>query len=503
MARFLNRLTRDNTTLALVAVLIALGVFVVWQLARLSGEEGSRTSVASVAAGGVSVADAVAALEKTPVSRPHLALQRWQTPNGARVYFVPAPELPMLDVRIVFDGGGARDGGLAGLARFTSAMIGEGTPTRSVDAINNGFEKVGAQFGASSYRDMAVTELRTLTRAELMTPALELFTDVVAHPSFPRDALERTRNQMLVGLERDEEEPATIASRSFMAALYLAHPYAAPPDGTVSTVHAIRIEDLKAFHQRYYVAHNAVIALTGAIDRAQAEQIATQVSGSLPAGEPAPQLPPPPDPKGGNFHVKFASKQTHVYIGLPALRRNDPDEAALSIANEILGGNGLNSLLAEEIRNKRGLAYSAGSSFQGMRAAGPFVMSLQTRNEVAGEALGVSLDTLRRFIKEGPTQEQLDNARRQLVGSYPLQLSGNQSVVGTLGMIGFYDLPEDYLEQQLGRIEKASRDDVRAAFARHVPFDRLMIVTLGPEKPVPKVTPPKPGAAPASAPKSP
>lgn len=498
MPRFLNRIARDNTTLLLLAVLIMLGAFITWQLARLPGDENSRTAVSSAAAGGVSVADTVAALEKTPVSRPHLALLRWQTANGARVYFVPAPELPMLDVRVVFDGGAARDGGLAGLARFTSAMIGEGTTTRSVDAINNGFEKVGAQFSASSYRDMAVVELRTLTRAELATSALELFTDALSHPSFPRDSLERIRNQILVGLERDEEEPATIAARSFMAALYLAHPYATPPEGTVASVRAVRVEDLKAFHGRYYVARNAVIAITGAVDRARAEQIATQISTALAAGEPAPKLPPPPDSKGGHYHVKFDSQQTHAFIGLPALQRADPDEAALSIANEILGGNGLNSLLAEEIRNKRGLAYSVGSSFQGMRAAGPFVINLQTRNEVAGAALGVSLDTLRRFIKDGPTQAQLDDARRQLVGGYPLQLAGNQAIVGTLGMIGFYNLPDDYPEQQVARIEQASREDVRLAFARHVPADRLIILTLGPEKPTPEITPAQPAAAQAA-----
>ncbi len=491
----LRRIFRDNTTIALLLVLLALGAFIAWQLTRLGSDDGAPTRVAAAIPAGASVQETVGALEATPVSRPRLALQRWQTANGARVYFVPAPELPMLDVRVVFDAGGARDGGLSGLARFASAMIGEGTATRGVDAINAGFENVGAQFGTSSHRDMAVAELRTLAGAGQADPALALFTDVLANPSFPADAMERIRGQMLVGLQRDEEEPGTIASRAYMAALYLVHPYATPPDGGVDTVKAIRVEDLRAFHKRYYVARNAVIAITGAVDRARAEQLAAQIAGALPAGEPAPVLPAPPEAKGGNFHVKFDSQQTHLLIGLPALKRNDPDEAALLVANEILGGNGLTSLLGEEIRNKRGLAYSAGSGFQGMRAAGPFTVSMQTRNDSAGEALGVSLETLRRFAKEGPTEQQLEDARRQLVGGYPLQLAGNRAIVGTLAMLGFYNLPDDYLERQLARIEQLTREDVRAAFARRVPVDRLIVVTLGPEKPVPKVTPPKPGAA--------
>lgn len=496
----LRKIARDKPTLVLVITLLLLGTFVGWQISRLSGSGETHLSIASSIAGSASVKDTVAALEGTAVSRPHLNLQRWTTGNGARVYFVAAPELPMLDIRVLFDAGAARDtASVSGLARLTSALIGEGTPSHSVDEINEGFEAVGAEFSSSAYRDMATVHLRSLTAPDMLAPALALFTDVTAHPSFPADAIERLRGQMLVGLQRDEEEPATIASRSFMAALYLVHPYANPPEGTVAGVKAINAGDLRGFHQRYYTARNAVIAIAGAVNRAQAEQIAEKFSAALTAGEPAPELPTPPSPAGGNFHVKYDSQQTHILIGLPALRRNDPNEAALNLANQVLGGDGLTSLLAEEIRNQRGLAYSAGSMFQPMRAAGPFSVRMQTRNDAAGEALGVSLDTIRKFAQNGPTPEQLEDARRQLVGSYPLQLAGNGAIVSTLGMLGFYGLPDDYLEQQLAQTERLSADDVRKAFARHVPVDRLMVLTLGPTKPVAKVTDAKPGAAPRPA----
>lgn len=496
----LRKIARDNTTIVLLVALLLLGIFVAWQVTRLAdGGTSTHLSIASAVAGSSSVPATVAALEGTTVSRPRLPLQRWQTSNGARVYFVAAPELPMLDVRVLFDAGSARDGPEPGLARLTAAMIGEGTPSHTVDQINEGFEAVGAEFSAASYRDMAVVELRSLTTPDLLAPALALFTDVVAHPSFPGDAVERIRGQMLVGLERDEEEPATIASRSFMAALYMVHPYAMPPEGTVASIRGIRAEQLRNFHQRFYTARNAVIAIAGAVDREQATKIAEKFSAALAAGTPAPELPVPPAPTGGNFHVKFDSTQTHILIGLPAIRRNDPDEAALEIANQVLGGDGLTSLLGEEIRNKRGLAYSAGSSFRAMRSVGPFTIQMQTRNDAAGEALGVSLETVRKFAKEGPTPQQLEDARRQLVGSYPLQLAGNDAIVSTLGMLGFYGLPDDYLELQLSKFEKVSAEEVRAAFARHVPVERLMVLTLGPEKPVAKVSPPKPGAAPRPA----
>lgn len=495
MSGLLQRLGRDRVSLALVGVLLLLALFTAWQLARVKADDAQNTTVATPSAAGVPVSEVVTALEQVPTSSPALALQRWKTGNGATVYFVPAPELPMLDIRVIFDGGGARDGGLAGLARFTSAMIGEGTTSRSVDEVNSGFENVGADFGAASYRDMAIANLRSLTRPESLEPAIALFVDVLANPAFPRDDVERIRNQMLVGLARAEEDPGTIASRAFMAALYLAHPYASPPEGTVDTVKRIGIEDMRAFHRRYYVAGNARIAIVGALDRVQAEDIASRIASALPSGQAAPALPAPPDAKGGHFHVKYDSQQTHILVGLPALARHDPDEAALRLGNEVLGGGGLTSLLGEEVRNKRGLAYGAGSGFQPMRARGPFVVNLQTRNESAGEALGVTLATLKQFIAAGPDTAQLDDARRQLVGSYPLQLASNDAIADTLGMMAFYGLPDDYLAQQLARYQTLDQASVRKAFAAHVPDSQLIVVTLGPEKPVPTTGKPATPAA--------
>lgn len=485
MIRFLHRIARDNTTVLLLVLLMIFGAFVAWQLSRIADDKKDPAdTTTALAGGGQTVADTIATLANVPASRPRLPVQRWTTASGARVLFVPAPEIPMLDVRVLFDAGAARDGTYPGLARFASAMIGEGTTTRSTDEIASGFESIGAQFGTSSFRDMALVELRTLATPEIADAALALLADVISRPSFPDAAVSRIREQMLVGLRRDEEHPATVAHRSFIAALYLMHPYASPAEGTADSVRRIDRELLREFHKRHYVARNAVVTLTGAIDRERAEQIAAIIADALPAGAPAPELPEPPTAGGDGFHVTYDSQQTHVYLGLPSVRRGSPDEAALSVANQILGGDGLTSLLAEAVRNQRGLAYSVGSNFQAMRVDGPFIVTLQTGNDSAGDALAVVLDVLRRFSQEGPSDEQLSDARRQLAGSYPLQFASNSAIAGTIGMLGFYGLPDEYVEQQLVQIEKVSATEVRDAFRRHVPLDRLISVTLGPEKPV-------------------
>ncbi|MCW8928370.1 MAG: insulinase family protein, partial [Gammaproteobacteria bacterium] len=153
-------------------------------------------------------------------------IQHWRTDNGARVYFVEAPELPMVDIRVVFDAGAARDGDLPGLAMLTNGMLEEGAGGLDADTIARRFASLGARFSASSHRDMATAGLRTLTKPELLQPAMETFTLLLSQPDFPRDALERVRKQMLTGLQHEEQQPDEIASKAFYRALYGDHPYA-------------------------------------------------------------------------------------------------------------------------------------------------------------------------------------------------------------------------------------------------------------------------------------
>lgn len=423
-------------------------------------------------------------LTGVPMSRRSFALQHWTTANGARVYFVEARELPMLDVRMVFDAGGARDGALGGLASLTSRMLDEGTKTRDTAAIAGGFERVGAEFGSSSYRDMAVVELRVLSDPAFREPAVEVLADVVANAQFPADAYARAQKSSEIGQQQQEQSPAALAGRTFYKGLYGDHPYAHPPSGTRETLAKIRREDLVAFHQRYYVARNLTLAIVGALSRAEAEALADKVSAALPAGEPAPALPEVRRlAKPKQIHREYPSAQTHILMGAPGIRYGDPDYYALLVGNEILGGGGFTSRLMEELRTRRGFTYGVYSSFQQMRAEGPFQVSLSTRADQTGEALRLIRAELDRFVRKGPTDEELRVAKASIVGGFPLSTASNKSIIGYLGAIGFYGLPLDYLDQYLARVQAVTPDDVRQAFARHVDPSRLLVVTVGKAKP--------------------
>lgn len=428
--------------------------------------------------------DSLKALPAEPVTRRHFAIESWTTGNGARVLFVRAEELPLLDVRLVFDAGAARDGELGGLASTVSRMLDEGTPTRDTTAIASAFEQVGASYGASSYRDMAVAELRVLSDPAFREPALDVFRDVVAHPVFPAESFARTQQGSEVGQQQQEQSPAALAGRLFFQTLYGQHPYAQPPSGTRATLSRLTRESLVSFHQRFYVARNLTIALVGDIDRATAEQVANNLSDALPAGEPAPELPAvPPLKKARHLHYEFPSQQTHIMLGAPGIRRGDPDYYALQVGNEILGGGSFTSILMREIRQKRGLTYGIYSGFTPMHAEGPFMISLSTRSDQSQEALRLTRQILADFVKNGPDEAAVREAKASIVQGFPMSASSNASISGYLGAIGFYGLPLDYLDQYLARIQAVTPEDIRQAFRRHVQPDRLLAVTVGKAQP--------------------
>jgi zinc protease len=407
-------------------------------------------------------------------------IQTWQTANGARVLFVAAPELPMVDLRVVFNAGSARDGDHPGLAAFTAGMLNEGARDWNADAIAERLEGAGAKLSTSVDRDMASVALRSLTREPALGTAVETMAGVLIDPTFPPADLERNRENTLIALRQEQEQPAKVAQKALFRQIFGNHPYASDQNGTAESVRALTRADLQAFHARYYTGKNAVVAIVGALDRPAAESLAERVVGGLPAGERAAPLPPVAELTGATLEqIPFPSSQTHALAGQPGMARGDPDYFALYLGNHILGGSGLVSLLMEEVREKRGLSYSTYSYFVPLAQPGPFLMGLQTKNAQAGQAREVLIDTLKRFATEGPTEAQLTAAKKNITGGFPLRIAENSDIIPYLAVIGFYGLPLDYLDRFTDRIEAVTAAQVRDAFARRVHPERLATVTVG------------------------
>ncbi len=406
-------------------------------------------------------------------------IQSWTTAKGAKVLFVAAPDLPILDVRVVFDAGSARDAEHAGLAAFTNGMLTEGAGEWDADALARRVEDRGIVLASGSRRDMAWLSVRTLSEIPTRDVAVDTLGTLLASPRFDDTAIERVRQQMIVARRQGLQSPATVASERFYKALYGAHPYAHPPGGTEDSLAQISPAQLRRFHNSYYVGANAVIAMVGDIDRSEAEAIAERLTAGLKKGQHAPSLPEPAAVKGGELREAFPSSQTTLMIGQLGMARGDPDYFPLYVGNHALGGGSLVSLLGDEVRNKRGLSYSVYSYFSAMRAPGPFVMVAQTKNDKADDSLRVMRDTLERFIEVGPSELMLESGKKNLIGGFPLKIASNSDIVEYISMIGFYGLPLDWLETLTDKIAAVDLEQVLSAFRRRVDPAKSIVVTVG------------------------
>ena len=444
----------------------------------------------------------LAELDGKAPSHRALNVQTWKTAEGSKVLFVEARQLPMFDLRLTFAAGSSQDDNTPGLALLTNAMLNEGVAGKDVGAIAQGFEGLGADFGNGAYRDMAVASLRSLSDPDKRTPALNLFAEVVGKPTFPADSLERIKNQLLASFEFQKQNPGKLASDELFKRLYGNHPYAHASDGNAQSITSITIDQLKAFHKKAYTAGNAVIAIVGDLSRAEAEAIAAQVSAALPKGPAVAKTVQPVEPKAGATHIEFPSKQTHLLFSQLGIDRDDPDYAALALGNSILGGGGFGTRLMTEVREKRGLTYGVYSGFSPMQARGPFMINLQTRAELSEGTLKLVQDILADYLKNGPTQKELDDAKRELAGSFPLSTASNAAIVGQLGAMGFYDLPLDYLETFMQKSQDLTTEQVKDAMNKHLSADKMVVVTAGPTVPQKPLPPPtdKPSEQPLGVP---
>lgn len=425
-----------------------------------------------------------------------LPIEHWVTSNGARVYFVRADTIPMLDVRIDFDAGSRLDPpARTGLASFTAGMLARGIEGADETQISERFARLGAIDGAGAGSDRAHVSLRTLVDDGRAGAAIELLARIVARPVFPESVLERERQRVIQAIREAQTKPETIAQQTFDAMIYGTHPYGA--HATPETVQAIERADLVAFHRAHYTPADAVVSMIGAIDRGRAEAIAERLVRDLPAAGPRPATAvaspvdlhglPPVEPltQAAERRIAHPATQSHILIGQPGIARGDPDFFPLLVGNYVLGGGGFVSRLYNEVREKRGLAYSVYSYFSPLLQPGPFVIGLQTAREQTDVALDVVRTVLDRFLAEGPTEEELAAARANLAGGFALRIDSNAKILGHLALIGFYRLPLDYLDHWTERIDAVTLEQVRAAFARVLDARRMATVVVGAGAPPP------------------
>lgn len=420
-------------------------------------------------------------------------IEEFTTKSGIKVLLVQTPTLPIVDVALRFNAGSARDGEIRptgfGIAGMTAAMLTQGTKTLTEDDFTKAAETLGINLSSTAYQDMFIVSLRSLSDDEHLLPAADLMSQMLTEPTFDSTILERNKSRQLVGLKQQKQDPAYLAAIAFSEALYGDHPYAHPTVGTLETVPTITKEDLTKFWQRYLVANNASMAITGNVTRAQAEALANRITKDLPKGQAASTLPEPqPLTAPKHIHIPFDSTQTTVIMGQVGNKRaTDPkaqqEQTNFAVGNDVLAGGDFNARLMTEVRQNLGYTYGISGGMSPMLTRGPYQISFSTRNDKARAAIDASLKVIDDTLTNGITQSEMQLTKDSLKNSFPMSFSSNASINGTLGMMNFYNLPNDYLANYNRRIDNVTLASVNQSLRSNLNPDKFLIVTIGKDNP--------------------
>lgn len=409
-------------------------------------------------------------------------IHRWQTNKGSQVLFVQATELPMVDISIAFPAGSAYDDQHWGLASLTASLINQGTNKLNATQIAEQFENVGAVFSGDVDKDTAQFSLRSLSYKTSLKPAVKTLKTILSQASFPLQSFQREKEQQLTTIHYMAEKPGSLASNIFYELLYPKHPYGHNTLGTNQTVSHLKREQAANFFRTHYVANKAIIAITGDLSLAEAQTLSSDISNTFNTSDNKQNTDIPiisRAQKAQNKTINFPSNQTNILIGQVGITHDNLHYFPLIVGNYTLGGSGLISRLATEVRENRGLTYGVYSSFQTMLSPGPFSIRLATQTAKTHEALQVTLDTFERFLETGPQQSELDAAKQYMVGSFPLRLNSNKSINSTILNMGIYKLPEDYLDTYLDNINAVKKEQIKTAFNETIDPNALITVTVG------------------------
>jgi len=398
--------------------------------------------------------------------------------NGLVLQVVERHALPIVTVQLGVRAGTALDPpGAAGTAHLVAELLTEGTATRSANDIAGAIEFVGGRLGTEAEADFARATV-TILKRDLDT-GLTLLADVVRHPAFAPAEVARVKKEVLGGIEADEDEPAKVAGKAFDAALFGKHPYAHPSEGDKDTVPGIDAKALETFHDRYYVPEDAVLSFVGDVTVAEGRKLAKKYFGdwartrvTFPAATPAPA------PRGLDLtRIDRPVTQANVVMGNLGLKRTDPDFYPAVVMNYILGGGGFASRMVSAVREKQGLAYSIGSGFVARADPGSFEVQFQTRNAAANQAIRAVLKELNRIRDTPVTEQELADAKANLIGGFPLRIDTNAETADLLTFIAMYGLGTSYFTDYVDRVRAVTVADVQRVAKKYLhPEDMVWVV---------------------------
>ncbi len=411
-----------------------------------------------------------------------MKIQEIKSPGGITAWLVEEHSVPLLALRFAFDGGNSQDpAGKEGIANFITAMMDEGAGDLDAAKFQERMEELALRMGFEDSRDAMYGSFETLSVNR--DPALEMLQLAVSKPRFDADAVERIKKQLLANLAYSAKNPQRVAGKSWSRAAFPEHVYGRPADGTAESIKSITSEDLEAYRKKVFARDTLKVVAVGDIDAKTLGAVLDRVFGELPEKANLAEVDQTgPKPTQKLTIVEMDVPQSVVQFGMPGLARKDPDFMTAYVMNHILGGGGFSSRLTEQVREKRGLAYSVYSYLQPYRKAALFAGGVATKNEAVKESIEVIRAELKRMADEGPTQKELDAAKSYLTGSFALRFDTNAKIASQLLGLMVEDMGIDYVDKRNALVDAVTLDDVKRVAKRVLKVDDLFITVVGKPK---------------------
>lgn len=399
--------------------------------------------------------------------------------NGMQVIAVPHHEQPSVAMRLLVRAGAAQDPEKkAGVSYLTAHMLDQGTRARSAEQIADDIDSIGGLLTTGAASD--VTFANVIVMKDSFAVGMTQLYDIVHDPAFAAEEIERQKEQAISSLRVNGDDPDYVAGVLIDRLVFGFHPYGLPGTGTPDTLRAIMRDDLQAFHTRYFVPNNMILAVVGDVTSDEAFAMADKVFGRWPRTELT--LPRPPDPPPPTRRIVIVDKpdsvQTEIRVGQLAIPRKHPDYLAWDLAVKILGGEGANRL-HQVLRSQRGLTYGASADIDAMKDAGDYVAETDTRTETTGEALRLMVDEFSTLQRQRVFERELADVQAYLAGSFPLTIETPNDIATQILNIAFYDLPVKDLATYRERVMAVTPDDVLRVARQYIHPDRLSIVLVG------------------------
>lgn len=413
-----------------------------------------------------------------PASAVGPAIDRSQLSNGATLLVSEQRNLPMVLVEVLVDGGARWDpAGREGVANLAADLLTEGTATRSAAQIKEAIDFIGGSLSAAAGADYAQVSLQVL--AEDLDAGIDLLADVLLRPAFAAEEVARRREAVLASIRAAKDNPNDVAARAFRRAVFDAEPYGHPTDGFEESVARIGREDVRAFFARHYRPARAYVIVVGDIG---AEQAKTRLERAFSdwKGQAGPPFvyPPPAPPESRTVRIDKPVSQANIILGHRGFERANPDYEVISVMSYILGSGGFSSRLMDSIRTRAGLAYSVGSFFAPNQFPGSFQIVMQTKNDSAAEAIRLARAEVVRIREEPVIEDELNEAKRYLTGSFPLRLDSNANIVDFIAQISFYGLGLDYAERYIEKVNAVTIEGVQRVARLYLHPDQLVEVVV-------------------------